>query len=873
MKEFWSLLGIEPTDDLVVIKRAYVTKLKVAHPEDDPEGFQRLRVAYEAVVVEVKNNQLRRREDEARAIEQDGYAVTREQIPAEILTTSSEVNNEPEQTQYVDISTASAIEFLHEAAALYDNIHYRVDVSRWNSLLDDDRFIGIGTRQIIEYELLRMLMERSWAPGAVWRLLDESFHWSSMTTWLEKNFPEDYIHHFYRQLEAYWDLNYDFIARCELDDEAVENFLSLRGRAQITLIHSDYERSEHYLLEAAKLIPNEPDLCRMLGQYWMQQGQWDEVLRILRRMDVSAEDSDYYNELAFALFKTGNYEEACHAYGRILINEPDNFRALTGLAQCHTELKQDIETINTYLRITKHCPWDLHALHQFIVFSSRLESILTHLEPNPELFELLSGMVETYQEMDLFHDTAIEILSYLEKQEALNVRENYLFGHILHLVGRYDEAAHYYKTAVQEQNLDNGFRLELLLETARNAYFLGEYDFSLILSEQILELDPTDGDALFYKAETFRKSERYEEAIDVYKYALEQKDHRLSHVGIANCYYNLKRYTESSFHFNSAKLDDTSDPVFFFEYGEVLLGTGKHRECIDMLDIALEKGNFYYAYYNKGLAHYRLEEYELCRTNIREFLSYESEDLQLYANLLIGNSSMFLREWEAAVATYRELLKHLEGVDDPCVFLKFYAASLLASRRFDEAIDPLEKVLKLEENNEWALLQLVRVFVELQNWNNIDNSLLRMLNVSADKYINHVAENNRNPYIWFYCGILMYYTNRYDKAKIYFQAAYNSGLRGDTSSYYSLVLYGLGDHETGLEVARSAVEACPNHPDYVRRLRYLEEYYIKRGKLLNRLGMNPYSYLKETTMHFDFPNILDDKALSTEFPGEVIVNE
>ncbi|AZS15638.1 tetratricopeptide repeat protein [Paenibacillus lutimineralis] len=877
MTEFWSLLGIEPTDDLVAIKRAYVTKLKVTHPEDDPEGFQRLRAAYEAVVEEVKYNQLRRREDEARDIEQDGYAVTHEEFPAdahtEICTTSSVENHEPEPTQELDIPTALAIEFLHEAAALYDNIHSRVDVSRWSSLLDDDRFIGIETRQILEYELLRMLTERSWAPGAVWRLLDESFQWSSMTTWLEKHFPEAYLYHFYRQLKAYWDLNYDFIAKCELDDETVENFLSLRGRAQITLIHNDYERSEHYLLEAAKLIPNEPDLCRLLGQYWMQQGQWDEVLRILRGMDASAEDTDYYNELAYALYKTGNYEEARHAYNIILNHEPDHSQALTGLAQCLTELKQDIEAINTYLHIMKHCPWDMHALHEMIVLSSQLESILTQIKPSPELFELLSEIVEAYQGMDLFQDAAIEILSYLEKQGTLNVRQNYLYGHILHQAERYDEAAHYYKAAVQEQGLDNGFRLELLLATARNAYFLGDYEFSLILFEQVLELEPTHDEALYYKAEALRKSERYEEAIDIYKNALEQLDHRLYHAGIADCYYNLRRYTESSFHFNSAELDDTNDPVYFLEYGEVLLNTGKHRECIDMLDIALEKRNFYYAYYFKGTAHYRLEEYELCRANMREFLSYESEDLQLYANLFIGNSSMYLREWETAVAAYRELLKHLEGVEDSCAFVKFYAASLLASRRFDEAIDPLERILKLEENNEWALLQLVRVFVELQNWNNIDNSLQKMIDNSADKYINHIAEDDRNPYVWFYCGIFMYYTNMYDKAKIFLQAAYNSGLRGDTSSYYSLVLYGLGDQETGLEVARSAVKAYPNHPDYVRRLKYMEEHYSKRGKLLNRLGMNPYSYLKETTMHFDFPDVLDDEALRIEFPGEVIVNE
>jgi curved DNA-binding protein CbpA len=46
MNSAWKILGIEPTDDLTVIKKAYSAKLKIHHPEDDPEGYQRLRAAF-----------------------------------------------------------------------------------------------------------------------------------------------------------------------------------------------------------------------------------------------------------------------------------------------------------------------------------------------------------------------------------------------------------------------------------------------------------------------------------------------------------------------------------------------------------------------------------------------------------------------------------------------------------------------------------------------------------------------------------------------------------------------------------------------------------------------------------------------------------
>ncbi|HEX3029193.1 MAG TPA: J domain-containing protein, partial [Clostridia bacterium] len=161
----WEVLGIEPTNEVSAIKKAYAAKLKLHHPEDDPEGYQRLREAYDSAIKMSKNKS---QEDVLFT-----YINTLESGWNDRTINNIDPLYDSIETNFIVLNE----DFINKAIALYDDFSLRIDISKWNKLFDSDVIWNMNNREEINYLMLEFVSEHRYFPQDIWTLFNSTFNW------------------------------------------------------------------------------------------------------------------------------------------------------------------------------------------------------------------------------------------------------------------------------------------------------------------------------------------------------------------------------------------------------------------------------------------------------------------------------------------------------------------------------------------------------------------------------------------------------------------------------------------------------------------------------------------------------------------------
>lgn len=322
--DFWDILGINRTDDISIIKKAYAAKLKTNHPEDNPEGFQTLKEAYDYAVKYAKSVQKQRPVIHTLTNDEDSYenAYTEECQGLQTVETLED--------QYDSVQTDSSNfysysydhssinmpfqwenannEILAQIETLYSDFSERIKIENWAQLLNQDVFWNIENKNRLEPRVLYFLSTHYYLPKDIYLLLDDSFNFRSNVRELSHNYGEKFTMYVMNVLCRPFPINYNHISKME--ESQYDGYLELKEKIYYNLQKKDPREAEKLLMQARQLCDSDPDLIRMYGIICYIINKFDQAISLFSEaLTINFDDleSRYYR--AKALF-IKNYSSA-----------------------------------------------------------------------------------------------------------------------------------------------------------------------------------------------------------------------------------------------------------------------------------------------------------------------------------------------------------------------------------------------------------------------------------------------------------------------------------------------------------------------------------------------------------------------------------
>ena len=280
--EIFQVLGIEETKDEGAIKRAYREKLTVTNPEDNPEGFKRLRTAYEEACAYAKEA------DEAVEEEED-------------LTPSGQ--------------------WVKKVAQLYSRLDTRQDVDAWRTLLEEELFLSLEEEENCRTKLLVFLMDHFRLPTSIWKLLNEKLHIAENGAELKESFPGDFVNYIVSRCKNGED--FDFTKFEGEQDADYDLFISHSNNCWEAICNEQLQQAEEFLKNADDLDIYHPVMELNRAWIWEKQGKALEAVEWLEKLWAKDEtDIMVAYHLAEMLWKNERKERAVQMYEAIKgINE------------------------------------------------------------------------------------------------------------------------------------------------------------------------------------------------------------------------------------------------------------------------------------------------------------------------------------------------------------------------------------------------------------------------------------------------------------------------------------------------------------------------------------------------------------------------
>lgn len=489
------ILGIEETKDEALIQAAYRNLLKKTNPEDDPEGFKRLREAYEEALVLARQEALEMEEEEEGEIPQ----------------------------------------WLSRIGDLYEDIERRHRAEPWERLLSEPLCEALDTSEEARTAILVFLMDHIHLPHAIWKLIDKTFHVVEDYDLLKEKFPKNFLDYFkyYAEQEGFLPFRF-FQVRDESKangDGYIDHYLSIKKEID----QNQWEGCEQKLqdLEAFGIYHPYEDVERI--KLLLHFEQKEEAAALSEELLKKYQEDQYIKVYAaYAFWHKKEKDRAFALWNEILKDRPAYYQAKMGVVRYLMEKGNNYDAKEKLMEVLEGDGRDEEALALLKEANNRLIVEFKEKLHRGEPDERLPG-----QEMELelcwclFQneeiDQAIERLSEFVPEPKEEYGYSNLFGRVLYRAGQYDKALPHLERWLEiiEETVDDGTEenQKRISRRGRAAYLLGGCYFELGDVEkaeervrEAVKLTDNDGEKLGcmqYLSHILFKSGQFERSVDL----------------------------------------------------------------------------------------------------------------------------------------------------------------------------------------------------------------------------------------------------------------------------------------------------------------------------------------------------------------------
>ena len=394
----WERLGIDPTSDASMIKKAYAKQLKLNRPEDDPQGYQELREAYERLLKYVKNNALysnietlqnpedtknvetlkyegkeennsevhinynQENSDHGSQNPTSSYHMMNYKLYQNVETLKDEDNEEsnwethfnfnqedPEpEVQNLNLRPDShsmsnndvdceISKFFDKVLELYHDFYQRLELRYWEELLNNVIIWNLDAKEIVNRSMLEFLSRNFLLPRDIWKFLNRYFEWSTQEEYIRNTYNRAFAEYLFLQIG-----NERVPRYCYFDRRLninYEEYVYYRESAFMALLNCELNSADTYLNKAAELFSGDPDLFCLWGELCIRTKDYQRAeYEFQAALAINSNDIYIYYYIANVYYNAALYMKALKIYNMINNSGQYNYELMTLIGKCYLKM-------------------------------------------------------------------------------------------------------------------------------------------------------------------------------------------------------------------------------------------------------------------------------------------------------------------------------------------------------------------------------------------------------------------------------------------------------------------------------------------------------------------------------------------------------